>query len=174
MQNDDVYHELQQQIDKMPGGMPPFKSGVEIRILKHLFTPEEAKLALHLNIFFEPLNRIYSRVKRQDESMTLQEVEQVLDQLVMKGSILADEPNGEKRYSYAMFVVGMYEFQVDHMTREFYEDCDEYTKGEFRDEFTRTGIPQLRVVPVEQSIPIIHHVATYDDIRHVINEQLAS
>ena len=44
-----IYRELQQHLDTFPVGFPTTKSGVEIRILKQLFTPEEAKIALHLN-----------------------------------------------------------------------------------------------------------------------------
>ncbi|MCK4779024.1 MAG: hypothetical protein KAT57_02505, partial [Candidatus Lokiarchaeota archaeon] len=44
----DVYRQLQQTLDEMPIGFPPTKSGVEIRLLKRLFTPEEAKIASKL------------------------------------------------------------------------------------------------------------------------------
>ena len=45
---DKVYSDLQQHLDKQAVGFPATKSGVEIRILKHLFNPEQASLALHL------------------------------------------------------------------------------------------------------------------------------
>ncbi len=38
----EVYHKLQQEIDKTPIGFPATGSGVELRLLKHLFSPEEA------------------------------------------------------------------------------------------------------------------------------------
>lgn len=152
----------------MPVGMPPTTSGVEIRILKHLFTPDEAKIAIHMNIFLEPLQRIYRRVQHLNPSITIHEVQEILDRLVMKGSILCDEQKGSTRYSYAPFIVGMYEFQVDRMTPDFYQSVDEYTRNEFRAEYTRTGIPQLRIVPIKQSIHITYHVTTYDDMRKTI------
>lgn len=148
--------------------MPSTPSGVEIRILKHLFTPDEAKIAVHLNIFLEPLERIYRRVTHRHPSITIHEVEAALERLVLKGSILCKEQDRVTRYSYAPFIVGMYEFQVDRMTPDFYEAVDEYTRNEFRAEYTRTGIPQLRVVPIEQSIPLTYHVATYEDMRKTI------
>ena len=40
-----IYRKLQEHLDKMPIGFPATESGVEIRILKHLFTPDEAELA---------------------------------------------------------------------------------------------------------------------------------
>ncbi len=50
----DVYKELQLHIDKFPIGFPTTKSGVEIKILKYLFTPEEAKIATKLNFSWSP------------------------------------------------------------------------------------------------------------------------
>jgi len=168
LSTDDVYEELRRQIDKMPVGMPSTTSGVEIRIFKHLFTPDEARIAIHLNIFYEPLDRIYHRVKQQTPSITIHKVKETLDRLVLKGSILSKEQDKVRQYSFAPLIVGMYEFQVDRMTPDFYKAVDEYTRNEFRAEYTRTGIPQLRVVPIEQSIPLTYHVATYDDMRKTI------
>jgi len=46
----DAYENLAQHLDKLPGGFPPSDSGVEFRLLKRLFTPEEAELAVHLTL----------------------------------------------------------------------------------------------------------------------------
>jgi len=40
-----VYRELQQSLDKLPISFPATESGVEIRILKRLFSPEKALIA---------------------------------------------------------------------------------------------------------------------------------
>ena len=45
---DKVYRELQEHLDKQAVGFPATESGVEIRILKELFNPEQASLALPL------------------------------------------------------------------------------------------------------------------------------
>jgi electron transport complex protein RnfB len=165
MSTDNVYVELRRQIDKMPVGMPATDSGVEIRLLKHLFTPEEAKIALSLNVFPEPLKRIFNRVKKTDQAVTLEGLKEVLDRLVAKGSISSGEKKGQRLYSYAMFAIGMYEFQANRLTKEFYEDTEEYF-GEFSKEFFRTNVPpQMRVVPVEKSITVENYVATYDEMR---------
>lgn len=50
VETNDVYRKLQQHIDeRMPVGFPPSDSGADIRILKSLFTPEEASLTLNLS-----------------------------------------------------------------------------------------------------------------------------
>jgi hypothetical protein len=78
-----IYRELQQHIDKsMPVGFPATESGAELRILKHLFSPEDARLALNLGPLPETLDEIYQRVK--EIGMTIEELEEKLDSLVMK------------------------------------------------------------------------------------------
>ena len=46
--SDSVYYELREFLDRFPVGFPQTDSGVEIEILKKLFTPQEAETALLL------------------------------------------------------------------------------------------------------------------------------
>jgi Na+-translocating ferredoxin:NAD+ oxidoreductase subunit B len=39
-----IYRDLQKHMDRMPVGYPATSSGVDIRILKQFFTPEEAEV----------------------------------------------------------------------------------------------------------------------------------
>lgn len=45
----DIHNRLARHFDRLPGGFPSTDSGVEIRILRRLFSPEQAELACHLN-----------------------------------------------------------------------------------------------------------------------------
>ncbi|MFX0123515.1 MAG: ATP-binding protein [Candidatus Hodarchaeota archaeon] len=165
---DDIYTKLRDQIDKMPIGLPATDSGVELRILQQLFTPEEAQIALHLNIIHEPIKKIYKRAKKSNPSITAKEVETTLERLVRKGTIASRIKNGKKSYSYLQFAIGMFEYQVDQMTKEFFQDCEEYLHAGFKNEFYKTKIPQLRPIPVSRSIPTNHPIAIYDNIRNII------
>ena len=40
-----IYTRLREHLDELPGGFPATETGVEIRILKRLFSPPEAELA---------------------------------------------------------------------------------------------------------------------------------
>jgi electron transport complex protein RnfB len=51
----DVYEKLAQHLDSLPAGYPRTESGVEMRILKRLFSPEEAELATTLTMMPEPV-----------------------------------------------------------------------------------------------------------------------
>jgi electron transport complex protein RnfB len=164
----DVYRELQKHLDQMPIGFPPTKSGVELRILKHIFTPEEAKIATKLSWDFEPLESIYHRFDRTE--MSIQELKEKLDNTAKKGGVYYKKEGDKKYYANAMLVVGMHELQVKRLTKEFVEDMYQYGREGFGIELFGKGIPQLRVIPVEESITSKNSVATYDDLREIIKK----
>ena len=60
----DVYERLSAFLDGLPSGFPRTESGVEIRILKRLFTQEEAALASHLAMWSESVETIAQRVNK--------------------------------------------------------------------------------------------------------------
>ena len=64
----DPYRRLQEHLDKMPVGYPATKSGVEINLLKEIFTLEEAQLTTHLGYKHKTLDEIYSAAQDQGES----------------------------------------------------------------------------------------------------------
>jgi len=63
----DVYKKLAERLDNLPGGFPSTRNGVELRILRRLFTPEEAGFALHLNLMPEEVRVIARRAKISQE-----------------------------------------------------------------------------------------------------------
>ena len=80
----DVYRRLQEHFDGFPLRFPATESGVEIRLLKHLFTPEEAEIALSLKggypgliDTYETLEVIYERIEHL--GYPLDDVEKHLD-----------------------------------------------------------------------------------------------
>jgi len=162
----DVYRELQQHLDKFVIGFPATESGAEIRLLKHLFTTEEAKIATKLSDKFESVDTIYERVK--DLVGSPSELKDLLDNLVSKGSIHYKIREGEKVYADAYLAVGMYEYQVNKLTKEFLEDMSQYAEEAFGLELFGYGITQFRTVPVEASVTPEHHLPTYDELTKIV------
>ena len=80
-QNSQVYIKLQKHLDNQAVGFPATRSGVEIKLLKHIFTPEEAEMACCLSYKFEPLETIFCRTVHLVDS--LEELEKGLD-LILK------------------------------------------------------------------------------------------
>ena len=168
-QNDPVYIKLQKHLDSQAVGFPATKTGVEIRILKHIFTPEEAGIASLLSYKFEPLKIIFNRVEHLVESP--EELEKILDRIQKKGGIEFKIKNGKKHYCNAPLVVGMYEFQLDRLTPEFIKDFNEYTSDKrFGIEFLSTELPQMRTIPVAKSIHPQHNVSTFDEVTTLLQQ----
>ena len=59
----DIYKRLAEHLDNLPGGFPRTESGVEIRILRRLFTPEDAEFATQLTLIPEEPRVIARRAK---------------------------------------------------------------------------------------------------------------
>ena len=166
----DVFRRLQEHLDTMPVGFPATQSGVEIRVLKHLFTPEYAEIALQLKFQPVPLKKIFRRFKKS--GITIKELEQKLDEMFFKGLInrgtrIIGEIE-EKLYGNAALAIGMYEYQLGRLTKEFYNDHEQYVDEAFIDEYNSSGIPQLRVIPVEETLDYEQGIASYDDMRKLI------
>jgi Pyruvate/2-oxoacid:ferredoxin oxidoreductase delta subunit len=160
--SESLYRRLQQHLDRMPVGFPATQSGVEIRILQRLFTPEQAEIALELSAIPEPAAAIYKRLKSR---MTLPELKQKLGEMGKKGNILAWPIGGEVHYAKMIFVIGMYERQLKTLTPEFERDTRQYMEEAFGQAFHSKKTTQLRVVPVNKRIPVERSVTTYDQIR---------
>ncbi|NVM03822.1 MAG: 4Fe-4S binding protein [Candidatus Helarchaeota archaeon] len=169
MSEDIVYRELQQHLDNMPVGFPATKSGIEIRILKHLFTPEEAKIATRLKFSpkpSEPLESIYERVK--DLGISIEELEKILDGMVEKGTIHYKKEGDKKLYNNMLFAIGIYELQLDRLSKEFMEDFYKYAFEGYGLALFRTRTPQLRTIPLEESISPGNYVGNYDNLKEMI------
>ncbi|MFX0071055.1 MAG: 4Fe-4S binding protein, partial [Candidatus Hermodarchaeota archaeon] len=151
--------------DKMPIGYPPTKSGVEIRILKKIFEPQQAKMAMNLNWKWEPLDRIYERLK--NETNSLDDLETFLDNMVKAGTLNYKKKDGIKYYANAPLVVGFYEYQLSRLDKDLVKDVFRYIREAFGFEMMRSKISQLRTVPIEQSINREINIATYEDIRKI-------
>ena len=165
----DVYRRLQKHLDTLPVGFPATASGVELRILKRLFTPEEAAVALALSALPETVEKIQHRLPGR----TAEDVERMLDRMVEKGAIFGGRMmarEGRKRYSRAPLVIGMYEAQVDRLTKEMQEDFDQYAREGFASTLLGAKTKQMRTIPVNARFVPDRLVGRYDDARKMIGE----
>jgi len=167
--NEQAYIRLQGHLNRQAVGFPATKSGAEIRILKHIFTPQEAEIAACLTYKHEPLVTIFERAGRLVESS--EELSELLDGIEKKGGIELKIKDGKKTYCNAPLVVGMYEFQLGKLTPEFIKDFDEYTSDKkFGIEFLSTKLPQMRTIPIAKSIRPQQHVSTFDEVAALLQQ----
>jgi Pyruvate/2-oxoacid:ferredoxin oxidoreductase delta subunit len=161
-ESETLYRRLQRHLDRMPVAFPPAPSGVEIRILERLFTPEEAVIALELSAIPEPATAIH---RRFGSRITLAELRRKLEHMAAKGIILSFPVAGETRFGKMIFAIGMYERQLKTLTPEFERDSRQYFDEAFGRAFHTGKTPQLRIVPVNKRIAADRGVTTYDRIR---------
>jgi ferredoxin len=168
-QNNRVYVKLQKHLDNQAVGFPATRSGAEIKILKHIFTPEEAAIACCLNYKFEPLETIFSRAGHLVDSAG--ELAKRLERIQEKGGIESKIKNDKMYYCNAPLVVGMYEFQLNRLTPEFIEDFSDYTSSvNFGLAFLSTKLPQMRTIPISRSIHPQNNVSTFDEVTALLQQ----
>ncbi|MDP1989698.1 MAG: 4Fe-4S binding protein [Syntrophales bacterium] len=159
----DRYEKLAEHLDNLPGGFPRTDSGVEIRILRRLFTPEAAELALHLTLIPEEPRVIARRAK-----IPVDEAARRLEEMNNKGLIMGVQKKGKASlYMALQFVVGFWEAQVNKLNRELVEDFEEYLPSLIDvDAWRKT--PQMRTIPVEKSITFQPEVMLYERAEELV------
>ena len=60
--SEDVYRRLAKRLDAIPNGFPATESGVELKLLAKIYTPDEAALTSQLKLLCEPPADIAARV----------------------------------------------------------------------------------------------------------------
>ncbi|MFW9832057.1 MAG: indolepyruvate ferredoxin oxidoreductase subunit alpha [Candidatus Thorarchaeota archaeon] len=170
MADDEVYRVLQRHLDSMPVGFPATDSGVEMRILKRLFSPEEAKIAAQLPFSPKGAESLDSIVERLSAlGIGRQQLEQMLDTMVSKGLLNFRREGETKYYSSAQWMIGIYEYQVNKLSPGLFFDIVLFSLEVFGREAFSTKIPQLRTIPIEQSFTPEHLVANYDHVKHLVD-----
>ena len=162
----DVYYNLARHLDNLPAGFPSTESGVEIRILKRLFTPQEAEIAAGLVMMPEPVVAIAGRLKR-DET----ELAPMLDDMSRKGLIYRSSKGGQTYYMAAQFVVGIWEYHVKSLDLDLIKDFNEYSPYLMDHAWKDTKTKQLRVIPISQSISAEMRTMPYDEAEQIIKSQ---
>ena len=160
----DVYERLAAHLDTLPAGYPRTESGVELRILRRLFTPDEAALALHLTVIAEEPAVVAYRAR-----LPVDEVACRLAEMDRKGLLISSARKGRVRYMASQFVVGFWEGQVNRLTPELIADFEEYLPHLFDAELWRKA-PQMRIVPVNTAIEAHSEVMPYEVVEELVRE----
>lgn len=142
-----AYLKLREFLDQFPIGYPETDSGVEIEILKRLFTPEEAELALLLSPFPETIEQIATRNARKAS-----ELGDKLDSMSRKGLVFRGQRGGNTLYNTAPFMIGLYEYSVNIVDESLAKLFKEYYDTAFLTELGISNIPGFKVIPIGENI----------------------
>jgi Fe-S-cluster-containing hydrogenase component 2 len=162
----DVYQRLAQHLDNLPAGYPATETGVELRILKRLFTPEEAAIAAGLTMMPEPAEAIAARLEQETHDLAT-----TLEEMSRKGLIFRMSKNGQHAYMAAQFVVGIWEYHVNDLDEDLIRDVNEYIPYLMKKGWTELETKQLRVIPVAQSVNAEMTVTPYEAAEEIIRKQ---
>jgi Pyruvate/2-oxoacid:ferredoxin oxidoreductase delta subunit len=160
----DVYQRLAKKLDELPNGFPATESGVELKILRKIFTPEEAEMTLKMRPIPETAEAIAERLGKP-----VNEMEAILDNMVKKGQIGSASIKGQQVYILFPFIFGIFEFQLKRVDREFAELMKEYgptimgTVGGY-------APAVMRIVPINLEVQARHQVQPYEDLRQMFEK----
>ncbi|HQP31818.1 MAG TPA: 4Fe-4S binding protein [Deltaproteobacteria bacterium] len=162
----DAYEQLRELLDASPTGAPA--SPAFDKILKLLFTPEEAGLAIHLTLFPKPLVKIAA-----DAGQDANRAERLLDAMADKAVIFCMEKGQEKYYNLLPTIPGLFEFPLMNGTtnptlEELGRLWDDYHREALGASFAGNPTPIVRVIPVEQSLDENTRVHPYEEIYALI------
>ncbi|MEJ5360006.1 MAG: 4Fe-4S binding protein [Desulfobacterales bacterium] len=162
---DEVYLRLREHLDRLPAGFPATPSGVELRILRRLFLPEEAELALHVGMKLETAEEIGRRAGLDPAAAAAR-----LRAMARKGLIFSIETPGRPEvFMAAQFVIGIWEYHVNDLDPELIRDMDEYIPVLSRTAFG--ALPQLRTIPVGRSLQPGLEVMAYEQAEELVRAQ---
>jgi NAD-dependent dihydropyrimidine dehydrogenase PreA subunit/predicted transcriptional regulator len=157
-----IYSRLREQLDQYGLGFATTESGVEIKILKKLFSEEEAEMYLNLSENLQSAEQIAKKANQDPKK-----VEELLQRMTKKGHTFPRFPKkvGEPfYYAAAPFVHGILEHQLNIIDKEMAELLEEFFKA---GPITKP-VPGLRTIPVNSAIDENLKVAPYDDAKNVI------
>jgi ferredoxin len=158
-----VYTKLREQLDQYSIGFPATASGVELKILRKLFTEEEARLYLELSMMLETPEQVAARTGRDAVATAA-----LLETMAQKGLLFRQRKGERAKYAAVAFVIGSYEFQLKRLDRELAELVETYFQEGFMDFSPGKNIAPLRTVPVQRSVQVSHPVAPYAQAREIV------
>jgi len=105
--SEQIYHKLAKVLDTLPNGFPATPSGVEIKILKKIFQPEEVDLFCDLRLTFETAEQIAARTGR-----SLKGLEEKLTGMGKRGQIFIVEFGNVKLFRMVPWIFGIYDLNL--------------------------------------------------------------
>ncbi|OGP51795.1 MAG: hypothetical protein A2Y79_04515 [Deltaproteobacteria bacterium RBG_13_43_22] len=145
--SDEIYYELRDILDKFPRGFQQTESGIEIKILKKLFSEEEARLAVQLSTVPEEVGEIADRLEGN-----VNDLRPRLDEMANKGLIFRLRRQGKAYYRVAPYAIGLYEYAVKRIDKELAALFREYYEDAYLKTLGSHNIPGFKVLPIEKVI----------------------
>jgi Fe-S-cluster-containing hydrogenase component 2 len=163
----DVYYRLAKVLDTLPNGFPSTASGVEMKLLENIFTPEEADLFCDMRLTFETAEQVAQRTGRP-----LENLEEMLKNMRLRGQLFGIELGGAWFFRMMPWLFGIHEFQLDRLDRELAELMEEYTPV-YAKHFSKIKPQLMQVLSIEKEIPAEQVALPYEKVSELIEKNQA-
>ncbi len=162
----DIYELLRIRLDELATGYPASPGGAEMRLLKRLFSPEDADLFLKMGITPETAGKVAARLGLDAEAVAAR-----LEDMAKRGLLFRVKAEGVPAYHAVPFVVGIYEFQINYLDSDMLKDVSEYYLAGLGQSFHSKKIPHLRTIPVNSSLVSTVPIFPYDDAVSIVERK---
>ena len=162
---EDVYRKLQEHLHSHPMGFPATESGVELQLLGKMFEKEEAGIALALTPKPATPDEIAATLGQDAGAMA-----EKLDRMARRGLIMRVRKGDSVFYNLEPYVVGIYEFQIGRLDKEFIDLHDKFGAGGLGAELYGSQTPFLKVVPAEKNIPSEMIIYPHEKVSEIIDK----
>jgi len=163
----DAFVRLADALDGLPNGFPRTESGVELEVLKKIFTPEEAEIAATLGREMESYTDIAERKGLEPEA-----AKEKLSAMAKKQMLETTYRDETPYFRLAPWIIGIYEAQNRSMDHEFAHLVEDY--------FQEGGIAGLmkplpsihRVLPAQNAVKS-EWILPYDDVKAILGSSIS-
>lgn len=159
----DLYDKLRDRLEMMATGYPATANGVEVKILRQLFTEDDAELFLKLVTSPETAEQVALRLGADIANIATK-----LESMSRRGLIFRVRQDEAICYFPVPFIVGIYEFQLNHLDKPLLKDISQYYLTGLGATFHGQKTPHLRSIPINTEIVADSPVAPYDDAVAII------
>ena len=170
--NDNIYYNIRNILANRPHGFPSTKENIEIRILKKLFTYDQAKLFVKIHkdsIFLTPIKpndkKLQSKLKLSEKKIFEKLEAMALDGLLIRQKY--DEKPDEPFYFIPSFIIGLYEFSIKKIDKDLANLYHQYLEH-IAQWMNQAKTKQLRIIPVKNSLTNRNNIHPYNKIDELI------
>jgi NAD-dependent dihydropyrimidine dehydrogenase PreA subunit len=170
--NGGVYGRLRQRLDRHVVGMPDGSGAVAI--LRHLYTPEEAALAVRLPLRFQSISSLSRSLGIPEADLDAR-----LQRMADRGLVFDLEREGVRHYMLAPTIVGLFEFAMMRVRDDIDQKAlavllEEYVEadGRYRRQAFEGRTQVGRTLVHEEAIPEEDHseILDWERATHVVGE----
>jgi len=163
--SEDIFRRLQQRLDMYSVGFPATETGIEITILKKLFTQKDAEMFLNMSPMLEEPKSVAQRL-----GSPVEEVAGQLEDMANRSLLFRLRKGESVKYGAIPFIHGLLAFNLKRLDREMGDLMEKYLDQGLNQAIVRVDGLYIRTIPIEKSIVPEHHVAAFDDAVAIIKK----